>query len=124
MEFAGEVGERAGVGADHSVELPFLLHNIADEGRDGVGDFVDRVVRRHERLRVALLDAHLEGDEIIFAEIALVEIGGRTGAAVFVAVGEEVLHGRSGEQILWVVPLQALDKADRHLANEVWVFAE
>src|ERR1019366_2511797 len=119
VELARQIGQRAGIRAHHSVELPFLFHNVPDERRYRVGNLVDRVVRRHEGLRIALLYAHLEWHQVIFAEIPLVEVGRGTGPAIFVAVGQEVLHGGGGEQVLRVVALQPLDITHRHFSDEV-----
>ncbi len=68
-------GKRAAVGADDAVLPPLVHRNRLEDGVYGAGDAVVGVVRRHVRPRAAVHDAHAEGDGVVFAEEALVEIG-------------------------------------------------
>ena len=56
-------------------------------------------------------------------EKARIEVGGRTAAAVLVAVGHEVLDQRGGEPVVQVVALKAADKGDGHGSDQIGVFA-
>jgi hypothetical protein len=84
---------------------------------------VDLVVGGHVGARAALDDTHPEGDGVVLAEESFVEVGRGMGAAVLVAVGEEVFEQRGRLPVLRVVALQAFDEGDRERAVEVGVFA-
>ena len=109
---ANHVAQRAGVRADDAVHAPDPDHHILDNGMDGHGNHVPGVVCRHETARPTLRPPHAEGDGIVFIEEPLIEIGGGAGAALFVAVGQEVLEQRGGLPVLGVVTLHAFD--ERH----------
>ena len=90
---------------------------------DGHGNHVPGVVRRHETARPALHPPHAEGDGIVLIKEPLIEIGGGAGAALFVAVGQEVLEQRGGLPVFGVVTLHALDERHGESPGEKRVLA-
>ena len=118
------VAQRAGIGADDAVQAPLLHGDFAQDGVHGHGDVVHGVIGGHVGAGTAFDHAHAEGDGVVFAQQAGVEIGGRSTAAVLVAVGQEVLHERRRQPVLGIVALQSLDHGDHHLAVEIRVLAE
>ena len=69
------VGERASVGADDSIEAPFVHGYVFEDGLGCHGDSVVRVVGGHVRARTAFHHAHAEGHRVALAQQALIKIG-------------------------------------------------
>ena len=114
--------ERAGVGGDDAIHAPLLDGDFLQDRLGGHGDVVHSVVSRHVRARPRF-HAHPEGHGIILAQQPLVEIGRTAHAAVFIAIGQEVLHQGGGQIILGVVTLEPAHERGGEGAVQESIFA-
>ena len=111
---------------DGSPEAPLAAQDVDEKPLvRAARDAVDRRVRAHHALDLRLLHERLERREVIFVEIAVVEVHVELVALLLgTGVDGVVLRARDGLQVLRVVALNALHERDAHARGEVWVLAE
>ena len=119
------IQERKGTGIIHNSTLhpPFINQDVLDKVIGDTGNAIVGIVGRHQG-HSPLLGSFPEAVAIVFAEQSLVKTGIRLVAAVFIAVGQEVLHKGGPPPVSGVVSLDAADLGGHHLAHQIGIFAE
>ena len=112
------------VGTDDAVLSPLAAGNVDKARVYAHGCAVPAVVGGHEGTAAAFCDAFIEGVGIVFAEEAIVEVGGCAVAPVFVAVGQEVLHQGRCAPVVRMVALLSANVGHGEACRQEGVFAE
>ncbi len=108
-----------------SIEPPLAPQNIFQQiFVHRIRGPVDRVVRRHHRLRMALHNRRLPMRQPVLHQVALIHLRRKPLPIRLHVVHREVLHRRRHLQVVRVVPLQPLHISHSHPARQERVFAE
>ncbi len=116
--------DAAQVRDDKAIETPLLLEDLGEHERvHVVRDAVDRVVRRHHRLRVPLDDAVAEVRKPVFVQHAFIDRGAQALAILLDVVDGVMLESGNELEIFRIIPLQTSDIGHAEAAGEERIFA-